>query len=74
MESGSHLIFCVPFNNRYTDSLNFVEMQLVLIHNSQFLLMRAEQEMSYLFGTLILSQSAQGLPRHLSMDVENEKF
>jgi len=49
-------------------------MQLVLIHNSQFLLMRAEQEMSYLFGTLILSQSAQGLPRHLSMDVENEKF
>jgi hypothetical protein len=30
--------------------------------------------MSYLFDTLILSQSTEGLRRPLSMEVENEKF
>jgi hypothetical protein len=36
--------------------------------------MRTEKAMPYLFDTLILSQSAKGLRRRLSMEVENEKF
>ena len=40
----------------------------------KFLLMHTEKAMSYLFDTLILSQSAEGLKRPLSMEVENEKF